>query len=106
MSKGIQDSDDESIPEYLNQRYGTPGYTAPEILRSDFYDFKIDVFSLGIVLFFTVTGKIPFESKDVDDLIEENRICYIDYSKLYFSEEGLSFIQSILNPNYSERLTA
>ena len=57
------------------------------------------MFSLGIVLFFTVTGKIPFESKDIEDLIEENRICDIDYSKLHFSKEGLSFIQGILNPN-------
>lgn len=89
MIKGINDSDDEIIPEYLNKRYGTPGYTAPEILRSDFYDFKIDVFSMGIILYFTMTGKIPFESKNIESLIEENRICEIDYSKLFLSDEGL-----------------
>lgn len=34
-----------------NVRCGTPGYVAPEILKSLHYDYKSDIFSLGIVLF-------------------------------------------------------
>ena len=33
------------------KKCGTPGYIAPEILRNQHYDAKIDVFSSGVVLF-------------------------------------------------------
>jgi len=33
------------------KRSGTPGYVAPEVLIADTYDTKIDVFSLGVILF-------------------------------------------------------
>lgn len=34
-----------------NVRCGTPGYVAPEILKSLYYDYKSDIFSLRVVLF-------------------------------------------------------
>lgn len=37
--------------EWIFKRCGTPGYVAPEILRDKPYTSKIDVFSLGIILY-------------------------------------------------------
>lgn len=42
------------------QRFGTPGFTAPEILRNEYYDQKVDVFSAGIVMYYSLCGKLPF----------------------------------------------
>lgn len=33
---------------------------APEVLRGDKYDMKVDVFSLGLILYYMLTGKKPF----------------------------------------------
>lgn len=33
------------------KKSGTPGYVAPEVFQSDVYGTKIDVFSLGVVLY-------------------------------------------------------
>lgn len=37
--------------EILTRKCGTPTYIAPEMLASDFYDFKVDIFSLGSIMF-------------------------------------------------------
>lgn len=36
---------------YLYKKCGTPGYAAPEVLREDEYDMKIDIFSLGAIMY-------------------------------------------------------
>lgn len=48
--------------EYRYKFSGTPGYIAPEILNSQNYDFKIDVYSAGIVYYYMLHGQIPFQA--------------------------------------------
>lgn len=37
--------------KYLFQRCGSPGYVAPEILMQKEYDLKVDIFSVGVIMF-------------------------------------------------------
>jgi serine/threonine protein kinase len=39
---------------------GTPNYIAPEILRRGKISFKIDVFALGSILYYMLSGLLPF----------------------------------------------
>ncbi|OQR93136.1 hypothetical protein THRCLA_22343 [Thraustotheca clavata] len=42
---------------------GTPAFMAPEIIAQKQYDGKpVDAWSLGVLLFYMVTGKVPFEA--------------------------------------------
>lgn len=41
---------------------GTPGYLAPEILRFEEYDETVDNFSLGVILYFMLSGILPFHN--------------------------------------------
>jgi serine/threonine protein kinase len=41
---------------------GTPGFIAPEVLCGEDYDEKVDTFSLGIILYFLLSGFFPFHS--------------------------------------------
>jgi serine/threonine protein kinase len=47
----------------LAMKCGTPGYTAPEVLRGDPFSVKSDVFSVGCLLFYLVTGRNLYKSK-------------------------------------------
>ncbi|MBY0547015.1 MAG: serine/threonine protein kinase [Candidatus Obscuribacterales bacterium] len=44
---------------------GSPFYMSPEQCDASKLDHRSDLYSLGVVLFETLTGKVPFESKDI-----------------------------------------
>ncbi|KAJ1560380.1 Serine/threonine-protein kinase ulk2 [Cladochytrium tenue] len=48
---------------------GSPLYMAPEILRGDRYDAKADLWSVGAVLYETLTGRPPFKAQNHVDLL-------------------------------------
>lgn len=43
--------------------YGTPGYTAPEIIHRQQVDRRADIFSTGVILHELLTGSLPDETK-------------------------------------------
>lgn len=47
---------------------GTPAYMAPERLRNQFYDGRSDVYSLGIMLFQLLAGRLPFPPDKSDPM--------------------------------------
>ena len=40
---------------------GTPGFTAPEVFRGEPADARSDVFSIGVVFYQALTGRLPFQ---------------------------------------------
>lgn len=48
-----------------SQKYaGTPGFVAPELYKRQDYSESIDIFSLGVIMHFLLTGRLPFHSID------------------------------------------
>ena len=43
-----------------NEICGTPYYMAPEMIRGEAYTAQIDVWSLGVLLYYSVSGHLPF----------------------------------------------
>uniref|UniRef100_A0A0G4F0H6 Protein kinase domain-containing protein n=1 Tax=Chromera velia CCMP2878 TaxID=1169474 RepID=A0A0G4F0H6_9ALVE len=54
-------------PIPFKNKYGSPGYVAPEILREQAHDSKTDVFSVGVLLFIVLSGKPPFAPGKADN---------------------------------------
>lgn len=48
--------------EQMARRCGSPGYIAPEMCVGRRYGSKVDVFGMGVVLFFILSKKMPFSN--------------------------------------------
>ena len=49
---------------------GTPIYLAPEIIKEEGHDEKVDIWCIGVLLFELLTGNVPFLGNDIDTLKE------------------------------------
>ena len=53
----------------LDLNLGSPLYMAPEIIKQEVYDEKVDIWAVGIITYMLVTGdKNPFNAHSKEDL--------------------------------------
>jgi serine/threonine protein kinase len=59
----------------LESVVGTMFYIAPEIIRGRVYNEKVDLWSLGVLMFVLLSGEHPFETKErrMDELIKKTK---------------------------------
>jgi eukaryotic-like serine/threonine-protein kinase len=48
---------------------GTPAYVSPEMVRGDAVDARGDLYSVGVMMFEMLTGRLPFECSTVEELM-------------------------------------
>ena len=91
--------------DLIFKRCGTPGYVAPEILNSDPYNTKADIFSAGIIFYIILTGYSPFFGDSYAEILEKNKKCKICFEferiNVKLSTETLDLLKSMLkkDPN-------
>ena len=90
-------------PDHLTV-VGTPYYLAPEMIAGK-YTPICDMWSLGVVLYFALTNKLPFQGEDFGGLFNQIRCLNITYWGTC-SENAVSFIKALLARTARERLTA
>lgn len=68
----------------MKQIVGSPGYAAPELVMGRQYNEKVDVFSLGVVLYFALSNKLPFAASDAQKVLRLTVQCKIKFSQQDF----------------------
>ena len=94
--------------ESMVYKIGTCFYIAPEILEGK-YDFKCDLWACGVLLYFLLVGKMPFDDEEVEEIRNLIKIGNYDTTCNEFkslSKEAKSLIKSLLTYNYEKRITA
>ena len=72
-------------------RLGSPKYMSPEQVLGQRVDHRTDIFSLGVVLYETLTGKTPFEGNSLEAL-------------MYQTVNTVPLLPSRINPDVPEML--
>ena len=84
-------------------------YTAPEIIRGENGDSKVDIWSLGVLTYTIIEGMSPFYD-ETEDKIKENilksEVSFNSDSWLTVEEDIKDFIRLCLNKNPALRPTA
>ncbi|SCM02387.1 calcium-dependent protein kinase, putative [Plasmodium chabaudi chabaudi] len=94
--------------EYLTELCGSPHYISPELIRKK-YTLSSDIWALGVMVFFMLTGKYPFEGKDTQKVVDEILNKNINWKDKEFSSlsvEAIDFLKKLLERNERKRLTA
>ncbi|MCC6752300.1 MAG: serine/threonine protein kinase [Deltaproteobacteria bacterium] len=59
-------------PPLKRHVFGTPEFISPEQASGRPVDQRSNIYSLGALLFYTLTGRPPFQSSNVDELLEKH----------------------------------
>lgn len=65
---------------------GTYEYMAPELLQKRTYDYTVDIWALGILLFELMHGFSPYRAKKIEDILENINSKKIKFSRRISSE--------------------
>ena len=110
-------------PNLMHTTCGTLNYIAPEIVKNTGYDGTLaDIWACGVILFFMLTGKRPFDDESVHKLLDKIIIGDFKFpseqgsggvggtgsgvsGEKLVSEDAKDLIRCILNPNPRKRFT-
>ncbi|OHT09437.1 Myosin light chain kinase A [Tritrichomonas foetus] len=87
---------------------GTPGFMAPEIIKSKGYGAECDLWSIGVLAYFLLSGTLPFTSKVPFKLYQSICEGEYEYGEEFdvISDEAKDFINQCIVVDPKERLTA
>ena len=94
--------------EKLVDGYGTLTFVSPEVLLRTPYNKEVDIWSMGVILFYMLSGKLPFRGKTEQEVAEK-----IVYGELIFDEDdwetisqkAQDLIKCCLEKNADKRIT-
>ena len=96
----------------VNSVLGSPMFMDPRILRKlnkidnnkDFsYEEKADIYSLGVICYYLLTGNPIFDVQNMEDLVEATKKAEFKISS-NLSKETISFLNNMLNYDPKKRL--
>jgi len=89
----------------IQEQCGTPAYLAPEMSKNSQYsNFYVDIWSLGILLYVMLQGTVPFKASTMEGLYKAQMQMKIQFP-IEISREGQNIIKRMLVINPQDRIS-
>ncbi len=112
MSRILEAGKEDFTNSCASNPKGTRGWMAPEVYEFDRFDFRVDVWALGLIFGYTLSGgKHPFGNDCNERIVrirrKEPMLMAKEDLKKGYSRDGVAFqlIESMLEVNPSKRPT-
>lgn len=92
----------------MNTMCGTLSYTAPEILKGKPYDYRIDLWSLGVIMYILFCGYPPFFGNTDNEIVHSIVKDCIEFEEddwKHVSNEAKQIIKGLLEKDPSKRMS-
>ena len=94
--------------EKCDEPFGTFSYVAPEVLQEKPYDFKVDLFAIGIITYLLVAGFLPFDDENSEKEIARQTVYeptpFPSFVWKNISLEAKMFVDNLSDKNPDKRM--
>ena len=104
VSKIVDENDKENNwASWHEEKVGTPLYFAPELVKEKNYDYKVDIWALGVIMYYLTSLYPPFGGDSIPEL--NNQILNLTPKELpkYYTTRFKTLIYSFLSKNPKDR---
>lgn len=67
-------------------RVGTPSYMAPEVVLGRNYDFKCDIWSIGVLMYHLLSNQVPFIGETLEETLALISRCHCNFNLPIFKK--------------------
>nr|CAB3264283.1 serine/threonine-protein kinase D1 [Phallusia mammillata] len=83
---------------------GTPAYLAPEVLKKECYNRSLDMWSVGVIVYVSLSGTFPFnEDEDINQQIQNAAFMYPANPWRDLGRESIDLISTLLQVKKGKR---
>ena len=77
------------IKKESNRRIGTPSYSSPEIINGENYGYECDIWAMGVLMYFLLSGKLPFDGINPNDIFNSVKNKKISFDNAIWNDISL-----------------
>jgi len=95
--------------EKVNDGFGTLTYVSPEVLTRKPYNKSVDIWSIGVIVYYTLCGQFPFDDPSNDEETIAKKIVYQDvsFTSKFWKKQSpnvIDFIKQSLAKDHEKRI--
>ncbi|MDY0083771.1 MAG: serine/threonine-protein kinase, partial [Ignavibacteriaceae bacterium] len=82
---------------------GTPNYLAPEIIKNESHDHRVDLYALGVLLYKIIYGRFPHEYSNELEIYKAHLDDEIEFDDSIYSKRLIKIVEKLLKKSSLER---